>query len=120
MRVHRSGSASLKITKTATGNYGFYREIAVRPGVRLHLRGYLRAAGLNDSADLRIDWLDCAGVEVASRENYVGGTISGTTDWVQRSSTYAVPAGAAQARIWMWTTAGSGSVWFDDIEAWLL
>lgn len=119
--VRRSGSASLKITKSTAGGYGFHRDVAVAPGARLLLRGYLRTAALSGDAHLRIDWLDWAGSEVAAREDYVGGTITGTNaGWVQRSSSYAVPAGAARARVWVWTTAGSGTVWFDDLEAWLL
>ncbi|GAA2605171.1 hypothetical protein GCM10010399_40280 [Dactylosporangium fulvum] len=118
--VRRSGNASLRIAKSAAGNYGFWRDVPVTPGGRLLVRGYIRAQALNAGGGFRVDWLDFGGVEVAAREDAVGGTVSGTTDWIQRSATLAVPVGAARARVWAWTIASSGSMWFDDIEAWNL
>jgi hypothetical protein len=41
---------------------------------------------------------------------YIGGTVKGTDDWIQRSATPTVPAGAARARVWLWTVAAEDTV----------
>jgi Pectate lyase superfamily protein len=118
----RSGTASLKITNTGTGNYGLYRDVPCQPGQRLFVRGYLLTADMTGgAAGLRLEWLDLADVSVATARTVGESNLTASTGaWTQRANAYAAPAGAAVARIWAWSAALNGAVWFDDIEAWLI
>jgi hypothetical protein len=118
--VRHGGDASLRITRSGAGGYGFWRDVPVVPGGRLLVRGFVRTQGMDGGAGLRIEWLDLGGAQVAERESFIGGGVSGTTDWVRRSAAPTVPVGSTRARVWAATEAASGTAWFDDVEAWSL
>src|SRR5262249_38966030 len=87
----------------------------VTAGTTYNLSMWAKASGLAGNASLNIHWYDASG-NWLNWNYWVGGTVTGTTDWTQVGGSVTAPAGAVTAVIQLRAFANSGTVWLDDVS----
>ncbi|MHB9036003.1 MAG: carbohydrate binding domain-containing protein [Armatimonadota bacterium] len=118
----RSGSKSLKIVGSGTGQGLEYQDINVVPGEATYT-----ASGWIKSSSLATNWYGAIKVEFyTSGGGFLGisdlGHVSGTADWTYVRTRYDVPVGTATMKVYCvlmkdtGTNSNTGTVWFDDLD----
>ncbi|NUN48570.1 MAG: FHA domain-containing protein, partial [Candidatus Brocadiae bacterium] len=114
--IRHDGSASLRIRGVDTRDRSLVtassERVAIEPGTRLRLEGWLKASGLEGNAGYRIEWL--------RGEERVGATPtefpSGTFDWRLLAVTGTPPPDADGARAACVVAGLAGLAWFDTVR----
>ncbi len=114
-----SGSACLVITNTGSGNGGRYQDIGIRPGERLWCRGMFKGTISSGSYGLRVEFMSSDSTVLETRD-YGDLLTTSQASYVQRGDIRHAPEGTTKARVWAWTTALNGTVYCDELYAWVL
>ena len=90
--------------------------IDVISGRTYGIAGWLKVEAIKSGARLDVQWRsNNGGISVQS----VGGTITGTGAWAERSALLKVPSNATRARLTLFVAKesdGNGRAWFDELS----
>ncbi|MDO0916602.1 hypothetical protein QQM39_39025 [Streptomyces sp. DT2A-34] len=111
--VHRTGTASARITIPSSGVVGWVPQAKVPVGQGTYTYGaWIRTEGVVKSAYLDILFFDAAGKLVGGDNKFYAA--SGTHDWEHVTATLTTPGTAASVEVQV-RLDGAGTAWFDDL-----
>jgi hypothetical protein len=99
------GVASAQIAYPGSGTVGQYMSVPVTAGQTYTVSAYLKHSVAGGTTVMNLVWVNAAGGTVLD-DTHLG--VTPATTWTRASQTRTAPAGAAQAQIRIYRTAGEG------------
>lgn len=90
---------------------GYLGDLVIRPGSRCELSGWVKSAGLEGAAHLRLYFMSPSGEILAQPDSE---RVSGDSDWTRVTLTTTAPAVPSYAMIYL-EMNGRGTAWYDDL-----
>ena len=115
-----SGLKSEQILSDDQWEREVYQHVSVTEGQIYEVSGWVKTIGVGVGASIMIQWLDIS-ENVLSTE--VVGTLIGTQDWTELSTSYVAPTSVVLARFRLFSDVdpdGEGTAWFDDLALYRL
>jgi len=106
----------LEVESSTKSAVKVYQDIDVISGRTYDIAGWLKIEASKSGARLHVQWRSNKGkISVES----VGGTITGTNAWAERSALLKAPSNATRARLTLFVAKesdGNGRAWFDGLS----
>jgi hypothetical protein len=112
----RSGQRAFEIESSTKSAVKAHQDVDVISGRTYAIAGWMMVEASKSGARVEVQWRTNKGkISIQS----VGGTITGTNAWAERSALLKAPSNATRARLALFLAKesdGNGRAWFDELS----